>query len=166
MRGSSVSFVPVKKIPESGHWSHYLQLLSHLWSFCTAISPSNPPSSLLFDAGARWESFQSFMTCRRKCRVCCLILTPTFERFELCHEPPFTAGSGQALVSLSQLCLSNPETPIMLYSERGNAHTRFVAPRQDIHLVLQTYMYCLFCPEQSSGHAVTIGYVSYHSTKA
>jgi len=54
--GLPFPLLPVKIVPESGHWLHYLQLLSHLCSFVLQSVQANP-SSLLLGAGA--QSFPS-----------------------------------------------------------------------------------------------------------
>jgi hypothetical protein len=93
LRGSSFSFAPVKKVPETGHWSHYLQLLTHLCSFVLQSVQANP-SSLLLGAGA--QSFPFFCDPAAENAVSAArSYPPLWEDFDICHEPPFAAGSAR-----------------------------------------------------------------------
>ena len=104
--GLPFSFAPVKKVPESGHWSHYLQLLSHLCSFVlqsVQANPSSPAALVQAPSHSRLCDPAAEKNAVRAARS----YPPHMEDF---HEPPFAAGSGKPLVSLSQLCLSNQNT--------------------------------------------------------
>ena len=115
--------------------------LDSLMLVCTAISPSKP---IIPAAWCRRPVIPVFVTCRRKW---CVLLDPNPSHFfDIATNPLLLPGSGRPLVSLSQLCLSNPEIPIMLYSEHENTHARFVAYKTNMHHVLQAYMYCVVLP--------------------
>jgi hypothetical protein len=100
--GLPFSIASVKKVPESGHWSHYLQLLSHFCSFCSVISPSNP-SSLLFGAGARWESFPFLWPAAKNAVCAARSYPPHLEDFNIATNPLLlqdVVGLGQPLTDL------------------------------------------------------------------
>jgi hypothetical protein len=83
--GSSVSFIPVKKsFPGERALVALSPTLESLVLVCTAISPSNPLSSLLFGAGGRVGVTPSLCD---KCHACYLILTPTFEDSDFATDP-------------------------------------------------------------------------------
>ena len=123
LRRPSVSFVPVKGSPGERALVALSPTLESLVArlYCNQFHQPNHPCRLV-QAPPVGESFPVFCVVRAT-----LLLTPTFEDLNNCHDPLLlqdVAGHGQPLTALP---FSNPEIPIMLYSEHENAHMCFVA---------------------------------------
>src|SRR4051794_27716807 len=79
LRKSSFSFCIREESPESGHWSHYLQLLSRSCLFCTVLqsvqeTPLIPAVWCRRPVGV----IPVFVIRPRKGRACCPILSRAF----------------------------------------------------------------------------------------